>query len=102
MKTVKRRYERWRRKATFCSFLMSSSLPSPYSTFYGNSFLGATFLHTMMLMMIALPFVCVFLSFSKPLLPLHIKMKDQKYFSNDKVDELRSDLVNKTKSLHYS
>ena len=30
VKTVKRRYERWRRKATFCSFLMSSSSSAPF------------------------------------------------------------------------
>ena len=62
------------------NFLFLHLLPSlsPYSTFYGNSFLGATFLHTMMLMMIALPFVSLFLNLW--LSPLQ-KMKETKNIS---------------------
>ena len=62
------------------NFLFLHLLPSlsPYSTFYGNSFLGATFLHTMMLMMIALPFVSLFLNLW--LSPPSKNERDQKYF----------------------
>ena len=94
VKTVKRRYERWRRKATFCSFLMSSSSSAPFPLLL--HFLwelipgGHIFAHNDV--DDDSTSICVSLSFSKPPSPSH-----QKYFSNDKADEPRSDLLCLTK-----
>ena len=94
VKTVKRRYERWRRKATFCSFLMSSSSSAPFPLLL--HFLwelipgGHIFAHNDV--DDDSTSICVCLSFSKPPSPSH-----QKYFSNDKADEPLSDLLCLTK-----
>ena len=75
VKTVKRRYERWRRKATFCSFLMSSSSSAPFPLLL--HFLwelipgGHIFAHNDV--DDDSTSICVSLSLFLNLLPLHIK-----------------------------
>ena len=75
VKTVKRRYERWRRKATFCSFLMSSSSSAPFPLLL--HFLwelipgGHIFAHNDV--DDDSTSICVCLSLFLNLLPLHIK-----------------------------
>ena len=92
MKDGERRTEKKRKKK---QLFLGTRVSPPHlffvsRIFYGNSFLGATFLHNDV--DDDSTSICVSFSFSKPPSPSH-----QKYFSNDKADEPQSDLLYLTK-----